>query len=172
MVGRTNYEDIAYIDVEKSQFENRKLEKGDIIIEKSGGSATQAVGRVIYFERDDSDFSFSNFCARLRLKASAKKDILPYYLFLILNNIYQAGYTFNYQTGSSGLKNLNLNRYLSIKIPVPPVDVQEKIIEECKKVENIYEKTRMKIEEYQSKIQEIFNELEVVKMTTMTKNNK
>ena len=86
-----------------------------------------------------------------------------HYLFLILNNIYQAGYTFNYQTGSSGLKNLNLDRYLSIKIPVPPVDLQEKIIEECQEVESVYEKTRMKIEEYQVKIQTIFDELEVVK---------
>lgn len=164
MTGHTDYNDIAILDVEKSKFENRKLIKGDIIIEKSGGSETQAVGRVIYFEKDDSDFSFSNFCARLRLKDSVKKDVVPYYLFLLLNNIiYQSGYTFDYQTGSSGLKNLNLDRYLNIKIPVPPVDIQKKIIDECKKIESDYEKTRMKIEEYQSKIQAIFDELEVVK---------
>ena len=50
-----------------------------------------------------------------------------------------------------------------VKIPVPPVDVQEKIIDECKKVESVYEKTRMKVEEYQAKIQAIFDKLEVVK---------
>lgn len=163
MTGRTNYEDIAYIDVERKQFENRKLEKGDIIIEKSGGSATQAVGRVIYFEKDDNDFSFSNFCARLRLRNSAKKAVIPFYLFLVLNNIYQAGYTFNYQTGSSGLKNLNLDRYLNIRIPVPPIPVQEKIIAECEKLKTQYETTRMKIEEYKAKIQQIFEELDVIK---------
>lgn len=163
MVGRTDYNDIAYIDVEKKQLENRKLEKGDIIIEKSGGSATQAVGRVIYFDKEDSNYSFSNFCARLRLKKKVKTDVIPYYVFLMLNDIYQVGHTFNYQTGSSGIKNLNLNRYLSIKIPVPPKEVQEKIIAECKRVESDYEKTRMTIEEYQSKIKHIFEELDVVK---------
>lgn len=163
MSGMTNYDDVAYIQVEKSQFESRKLKKGDIIIEKSGGSLTQAVGRVIYFEKDDENYSFSNFCARLRLKKEFESEVKTYYLFLILNNIYQGGHTFNYQTGSSGLKNLNLNRYMSIKIPIPPLEVQQKIIDECKKMEIEYEKTRMKIEEYQSKIQHIFDELEVVK---------
>lgn len=50
-----------------------------------------------------------------------------------------------------------------VKIPVPPKEIQEKIISECKEIENKYEKTRMKIEEYKLQIQKIFEELEVVK---------
>lgn len=163
MSGQADYSDVAEINVDENQFLSRNLEKGDIVIEKSGGSETQAVGRVIYFEKSDANYSFSNFCNRLRLKKKFKTTINSYYLFLILNYIYQQGYTFDYQTGSSGLKNLNIGRYLSIKIPVPPIDIQKKIITECKKVENKYEKTRMKIEEYKSQIQKIFEDLEVVK---------
>lgn len=50
-----------------------------------------------------------------------------------------------------------------VKIPVPPTDIQEKIIEECSKIEQKYEMTRMKIKEYQKQIQNIFYELEVTK---------
>lgn len=163
MTGHTDYSDIAEVDVEKSKYKTRKLIKGDIVIEKSGGSETQAVGRVIYFDKVDEEYSFSNFCNRLRLKQDRVGKIKPYYVFLVLNYIYQNGFTFDYQTGSSGLKNLNVGRYLSIKIPVPPLEVQEKIISECTEIENKYEKTRMKIEEYKLQIQKIFEELEVVK---------
>lgn len=163
MTGQTEYNDVAIIDVEESKYKNRKLVQGDIVLEKSGGSETQAVGRVIYFNKTDKDYSFSNFCNRLRLRQDREKNINSYYIFLILNYIYQNGFTFDYQTGSSGLKNLNIGRYLSIKIPVPPIAVQEKIISECKKLEEKYEKTRMKIEAYKAQIQKIFEDLEVIK---------
>lgn len=91
MTGHTDYTDVATIDVEKTKFDNRQLEKGDIVIEKSGGSETQAVGRVIYFEETDKDYSFSNFCNRLRIKKEREKEVKPYYIFLILNHIYQSG---------------------------------------------------------------------------------
>ena len=44
-----NLENVAYIDVEAKQFASRKLLCGDIIIEKSGGSEKQPVGRPILF---------------------------------------------------------------------------------------------------------------------------
>lgn len=61
-----------------------------------------------------------------------------------------------------GLKNLDLNRYLTIKIPVPPLDIQEKIIAECQKVDEEYNSTRMTIEEYRRKIEKLFRELDVI----------
>ena len=53
--------DVVELDVEIKQLEKRKLEFGDIILEKSGGGPKQPVGRVVLFERNDADFSFSNF---------------------------------------------------------------------------------------------------------------
>lgn len=86
-------------------------------------------------------------------------DRFIYYLFksnLIKLEDYIGDKAFGKSLNSTILKK-------DVKIPVPPIDVQEKIIEECKKVESVYEKTRMKIVEYQTKIQDIFAELEVVK---------
>ena len=50
-----------------------------------------------------------------------------------------------------------------VKIPIPPIAIQEKIIYECDKLEEKYENTRMKIEDYNKEIQKIFEELEVIK---------
>lgn len=86
-------------------------------------------------------------------------DSFIYYLFksnLIKLEDYIGDKAFGKSLNSTILKK-------DVKIPVPPIDVQEKIIDECKKVESVYEKTRMKIVEYQAKIQDIFAELEVVK---------
>ena len=159
MQGKMNLADVAEIEVEISSFSNRQLQVGDIILEKSGGSQTQAVGRVVFFDIEEGEYSFSNFTARLRVKID---DIMPKYLYLVLNEYYQAGKTFAYQNGSSGLKNLDMKRYLDIPIPVPPLDIQEKIVAECQTVDDEYAATRMSIEDYRKKIEEIFNGLDVI----------
>lgn len=50
-----------------------------------------------------------------------------------------------------------------VKIPIPPIPIQQKIIDECDKLEDKYKNTRMKIEEYRLQIQKIFQELDVIK---------
>lgn len=148
------------LEVEASQFEKRKLKYGDIIIEKSGGSATQAVGRAVIFNFKTNElYSFSNFTNRLRI---ARDDLNPFYVHLMLNYIYQLGLTFPMQSGMSGLRNLNLNEYKNIKIPKPPLEVQEKIVKECEKVEEQYKIIRMSIEEYQRLIKAILMKCGVI----------
>ena len=64
---KLNLDDAAYIDVEVKQFSTRKLQVGDIIIEKSGGSEKQPVGRVVLFDIQDGDYSFSNFTSTIEI---------------------------------------------------------------------------------------------------------
>ena len=65
-------------------------------------------------------------------------------------------------TGSAqgGLNKTNLE---NIKIPVPPTEIQKKIVSECENLEKVYESTRMKIEDYKLQIQKIFEKLDVIK---------
>lgn len=60
-------------------------------------------------------------------------------------------------------KSLN-STYLKeeVKIPVPPIPVQQQIIDECAKVDVEYNTTRMSIEDYRKKIEDLFNDLEVI----------
>ena len=158
MQGELNLDNVAEIQVEENAFVKRKLQKGDIIIEKSGGSQTQAVGRVVLFNIDTTeDFSYSNFTARLRLISN---DFSPEFLHLYLNNLYLKGYTFGFQSGSSGLKNLDLSRYLTIKVPHPSISIQQQIVAECEKVDEEYSAAQCAIEENKRKIEKLMSEVE------------
>ena len=156
MDGSLDLHDIANIEVEEAAYSNRTLQRGDIIIEKSGGSETQAVGRVVYFNLTQTDYSFSNFTTRLRV---INPSILPKYLFLVLNACYHMGFTWEFQHGSSGLKNLNLPCYLANKIPVPPLDIQQKLVDECSIIDKEYSITQNKIEEYKTTIENMFSDI-------------
>ncbi|WP_281526716.1 N-6 DNA methylase [Campylobacter avium] len=141
------------LEVEINQLEKRKLEYGDIIIEKSGGSNNQAVGRAVIFTfKSNEIYSFSNFTNRLRVN---NKNINPFYLHLVLNYIYKLGITFSMQSGMSSLRNLDMNAYKNLQIPLPPLAIQKQIVSECEKVEKQYQTIRMSIEKYQELIKAI-----------------
>ena len=156
--GKIDFSDVAVLEVETKKFQSRKLRSGDIIVEKSGGSSTQAVGRVVYFDMKEGEYSFSNFTSRLRVK---DKNIKPKYLMVFLNYIYEKGYTFNLQSGISGIRNLDFDRYLGIKIPHPPTEVQQNIVDECEAVDQETDHARQTItttkQEIVKKVQAVIN---------------
>ena len=57
---------------------------------------------------------------------------------------------------------INKSDIESLRIPLPPIPVQEKIISECDKIDKEYNTSRMSIDTYRQKIAEIFDSLEVV----------
>lgn len=158
--GKLDYEHIAEIEVEVQAYKLRKLYSGDIILEKSGGSATQAVGRVALFDKKEGEYAFSNFTARLQV---TNEKIMQKYLFYVLHQFYVIGGTYPLQKdGKSQLKNLDMKAYLETKIPVPPMEIQQKIVTECEKVQKEIEQTAeelMKIHEtVQIKFVELFGD--------------
>jgi len=53
-------------------------------------------------------------------------------------------------------------KYLrNIQVPVPPLDIQQQIVDECEKIDAEYETTRMSIESYRKKIEDLFAELDI-----------
>ena len=72
--GRLDDEEIAYLDVEEKKFVKRRLQYGDIILEKSGGGPKQPVGRVVLFDKKEGNFSFSNFTSAIRVLNASEID--------------------------------------------------------------------------------------------------
>ena len=125
-----DYSKIEYIDVEQKSFEKRNLENGDIIVEKSGGSDNFPVGRSILYRGENGKYSFSNFTMSLRI---AKKDcILPEYLYYVLQYRYRRGDMKQLQTQTTGLHNLLTDKFMSLTIPIPPVEEQLRIVQTIK----------------------------------------
>lgn len=120
-------DDVAYIEVEEKSFAKRKLQKNDIVVERSGGGPNQPVGRVLLFDIEDENYSFCNFTSALRVLDPT--IVSPIYLHRYLTYFYLSGQTINIQSNTIGLRNLDYTKYLDISIPVPPIAEQERIVE-------------------------------------------
>ena len=147
---------IAYIDVEEKQFNTRELQYADIIIEKSGGSEKQPVGRPVFFNIKDRGYSFSNFTATLRVVSS---DIVPEYLYKVLLAQYKQGVTKRLQSKTTGLHNLDFKSYLKSVIPIPSCEKQLSIVSELDKINELIRLRKEQLKEYDNLAQSIFYEM-------------
>lgn len=122
--GFIDYSKVVKRDIEQKKIDTKRLHRGDIIIEKSGGSPTQPVGRVVYFDSEEI-YLCNNFTAILRPK---KEQVFPKYLQYILFVGHQFGLTSAFQNKTTGIINLQLPKYLEgVQVPLPPLPQQQKI---------------------------------------------
>lgn len=146
---------IFFTDVEEKAYKKRKLLKGDIIIEKSGGSEKQPVGRPILFDLD-GEYSFSNFTSVLRLNTN---ELTPSFLHKALVGLYFQGKTRPLQSKTTGIHNLDFNKFLQFSIPVPPLSIQQRIVAELDCISGILEKKRQQLKELDNLAQAIFYDM-------------
>lgn len=141
--GSVNYECVVTRTISKKNIEEKYLKKGDIIIEKSGGSDKQPVGRVIFFDGPEHIYLFNNFTGLLRVKDREKWD--SKYVFYSLFFNYIKGGTKTYENKTTGLHNLKTDDYVS-KYEVKEVSFKmQKVI--CKKLDMLYEIIKLQREQ-------------------------
>ena len=132
--GVVNYNDVVTRTITKKNIDEKFLRKGDIIIEKSGGSDKFPVGRVIYFDGEENTYLFNNFTGLLRVK---NQDVwYPRYVFYSLFANYKRGGTRAYENKTTGLHNLKTDDYVS-RYEVAEIDKQEQV-SICEKLDKIY----------------------------------
>ncbi len=164
--GFLDYSDVAEIEVEKTQLATRTLQYGDIILEKSGGSDTQAIGRVVLFDKTDNEtYSYSNFCSRIRVQDDSQVN--PIYLWIILYNFYCKGGTIPLQNGIR-LLNIDMDGYSKIKIPIPPIDLQKQIVDEIDGIDKSVSDAMKRIDEYETDIEGLLSSLNYADSTLNT----
>lgn len=129
-----DYEDIAQRKILKTKKEKILLKKGDILIEKSGGSPQQPVGRVAYIDSDIADYAFSNFLQCIRINT---KLCDPEYLFIYLRTIYKLNYMKYIQSQTTGIINLLMDDFLNIPIILlKDKDAQREIVDKYNEMKN------------------------------------
>lgn len=109
-VGKVNYDNVVTRNIQKKNISDKLLKKGDIIIEKSGGTDKNPVGRVIYFEGEENKYLFNNFTGLLRVKD--KNEWYPKYVFYSMFAYYKKGGTRRFENKTTGLHNLKLDDYI------------------------------------------------------------
>ena len=141
--GNLDLSSIVERDIDLIKYENKKLKFGDIIIEKSGGSPIQPVGRVVIFEVNDDEVYFcNNFTSILR----PNKNIVPKFGLYLLKDLYNKKKVLKFQNKTTGIINIKLNDYLnSTEITIPNLEVQNKIIEVLDKVKELIDKRKEQI---------------------------
>ena len=115
---------VRYISEKKT---DKLLNVGDVVIEMSGGSPTQATGRSCYVSQGLLDayngkLTCTNFCNSLKLKEPGETS---YFLF-VWRMFYRAGLMFNFEGKTSGLKNLQIDSLLATKWVFPPKELVTK----------------------------------------------
>ena len=125
--GLLDFDDVVQLEVEERHFESRRLQPGDIIVERSGGGPKQPVGRVALFDPPDSSAYFcSNFTTAIRVRDRSIFD--PAYVALYLHGLYLQGATETLQRATTGIRNLDWQAYLRFEVPVLALGQQRLLV--------------------------------------------
>ena len=136
-ISNNEFADIPLRYVSNRSFQQKTLQAGDIVVEKSGGSPTQSTGRVVYISQALlsalTNVVCSNFCVAFRVKEGWNS----YFIYQYWQYLYNNGVFFNFEGKTSGIKNLQLDIALStIEIGTYPIETQTSIANCLKAIEN------------------------------------
>ena len=150
-LSKPNYVPIDYYKSSKCG----KLQKNDLLICKDGA----LTGKV----------------AIVRDELSGKTAMINEHVFIVrCNEVTTQWYLFEFlysQVGQKLLKanitgaaqgGLNSTNLKSMKVPIPPIPIQEQIVSECKKIEKEYNSSRMSVDDYKKKISAVFENFGVI----------
>ncbi|EAL3167796.1 restriction endonuclease, partial [Campylobacter coli] len=116
------------------------LIEGKNIFLSTGGNA------IVQFYNGKSSYSTDTYA----LKSNNENYIDTYFLYILLKQLENFINCFLFK--GSGLKHLQKTELKSLKIPLPPLEIQKQIVAECEKVEEQYNTLSLSIKEYQKLI--------------------
>lgn len=150
--GHLDLADIVTRDIESKKVARKKLKQGDTILERSGGTKDNPVGRVVFFD-EIGDYLPNNFTQVLR----PKEFVNPVYLFYALYNSYNINKAAMRAMASqtTGIQNLSMSDFMAKSIVLPSRDEQNKF-------EQIYRQAdKSKFGDFKSQFIEMFKVLPV-----------
>lgn len=108
----------------EKNFNNKKMQDKDIIVEISGGTATVSTGRICYVNNElltkyDNDIVCTNFCRVIR-----PQETYSAYIYYSWQFKYDKKVMFGYENGTSGIKNFSLKDFIAREpVLLPSEDV-------------------------------------------------
>ena len=158
-IGKLDYNDIVLRNVEKSKVDKKKLIYGDIILEKSGGTNINPVGRVVYFDKKDmeNDYITNNFTSILRVK---EKNINSKYLLYYLLFNYKCGGISKYYNKTTGIQNLQVSKFLeNTYFNIPSIETQNEVVNIIEKIQKIIQKKIKQLKKSEELKKSLFYEM-------------
>ena len=121
--GSLNYSTPAMRCISEGKVEKKRMVRGDIILEKSGGTPKRPVGIMAFYDSDALALC-SNFNQVLRFD---KGRILPRFAFHQLRWLKDRNAFDRYTRKTTGLQNLQMKKLIELKLRVPRIEVQTSI---------------------------------------------
>ncbi|MEM9885966.1 MAG: restriction endonuclease subunit S [Bacteroidota bacterium] len=144
------------------QIDERKLQKGDLLLNSSGvGTA----GRVTAFHLD-GDYVADSHITILRFD---EKLVHPKYALNIFGMIGFKNLE-KLALGQSGQIEMTLDTIANIKIPIPPLDIQQKIVEEIAVLEQEEEQMMQEVERLRGEIEIIIKSISSARIDRLGNN--
>ena len=154
-IGKLNMKDVVIRKIDSAKIDKKRLHRGDIILERSGGTNENPVGRVVYFD-EEGDYMFNNFTQLLRCKS----DYNSIFVFYALFSYYQSNKAVLRQMAkkTTGIMNLKMDDYWKIPIPMVDMDEQEWFVKIYKQADKSKAELRKSIDAIDKVIKSLINE--------------
>ncbi|EMU7149389.1 restriction endonuclease subunit S [Campylobacter jejuni] len=129
---------------------DKYLIEGKNIFLSTGGNA------IVQFYNGKSSYSTDTYT----LKSKNENYIDTYFLYILLKQLENFINFFLFK--GSGLKHLQKTELKSLKIPLPPLEIQKQIVAECEKIEEQYNTLSLSIKEYQNLIKAMLQKCGII----------
>jgi len=147
--GKLIKENKAFINEEEEKIKPYVLKKDDILVARTG-----TFGKMLYFESDEPSI-FASYLIRLIYD---KEKILPKYLWYY--SFSKKYWNQANEIVSGGTQpQFNAEKIKQIKIPLPSLEIQQKIVEKLDKEMEALEKIKFLKEKAEKRIENILNEV-------------
>ena len=153
--GSINYDNVIFRNIQQKKIDEKKLIYGDIIIEKSGGTDKNPVGRVVFFNDDNNIYLSNNFTQVIKIKESMNSKFVFYNLYCNYKN----GSTLQMFNKTTGIQNLQMKQFLNQKISYISLEEQEIAVRKLDNVRNIIEIKQKQLQDLDELIKSQFVEM-------------
>lgn len=120
--GRVGLTEPTIRAIAPEQRRGRVLQRGDLVLEKSGGGEQQPVGVVVLYDHDTPAVC-SNFIARMPVAGGC----VPEFLYYVHSLLYARRVNVRSIKQTTGIQNLDTGAYLRERVPMPPLREQREI---------------------------------------------
>ncbi|MBD7914673.1 restriction endonuclease subunit S [Clostridium sp. Sa3CUN1] len=146
--GYLDLNNLKYIDIEDEELEKCVVRKGDVLFNRT--NSAELIGKTCVFDLDEP-MIIAGYIIRVRLI----QCMLPIYLSMFLNSDFGKGLLKGMAKGAVNQANINAQELKSIKIIVPPIELQNQFADFVKEVD----KMKLKMEKSLKELEDNFNSL-------------
>ena len=146
--GELDLKDLKYIDISDDELEKCVVRKGDVLFNRT--NSIDLIGKTCVFNLEEP-MVIAGYIIRIRLK----EQVLPVYLSIFLNSDYGKQLLKSMAKGAVNQANINAQELKSIKISIPPIELQNQFADFVTQVD----KLKFEMEKSLKELEDNFNSL-------------